>query len=161
MHVQPPRLCLAGRVLITALLHEAQPGQVMAQQVRHQTASPPSCLFLGHHRYLFIPHARTIGQKRDISGIMYLIRIEVRDMEQKANQGIFLFLPDKAVWAGTGAEKKKSPVGQKVLPVLLSSAFRLSSSSQLQEAAPLPEISPTLQVEIRTSKRGRKMACAG
>lgn len=107
MHVQPPRLCLAGRVLITALLHEAQPGQVMAQQVQHQTASPPSCLFLGHHRYLFIPHARTIGQKRDISGIMYLIRIEVRDMEQKANQGIFLFLPDKAVWAGTGAEKKK------------------------------------------------------
>lgn len=114
-------LCLAGRVLITALFQEA--GQVIAQQVQDQPTPPPSCLFLGHHRYLLVPHARTIGQKRDISWIIkYLVRIAVRGMEQKSNQGIFLFLPDKAVWAGTGAEK--SPVRQKFPPVLLSSVLR-------------------------------------
>ena len=53
-------------------LARSQPGQVIAQQIRDQPTPPPSCLFLGHHRYLLIPHARTIGQKRDISWIMYL-----------------------------------------------------------------------------------------
>lgn len=117
--VQPPVLCLAGRVLITALLHEAQPRQVIAQQVQDQTTPPPSCLFLGHHRYLLIPHARTIGQKRDISWIMYLFRTAVRSIEIPRKEFSSSYLTKQSELA-QGLKKKKNPVGQKFLPLLLA-----------------------------------------